>query len=434
MQDQLTRELARLAALSRLEYERERNDAAKHLRVRVRELDLEVEKLRSRHQAKRPAAKEPPTWAPPEKLWTAPVAGAELLGELIDAIRRFVILDQTSALVAALWVLFTWVFEHVAETNPFLRIISPAPECGKSTLLKVLKRLARSGWIVSRITASAFTRSIGAERRTLLLDEGDAFLHENEVMRNVLDGASDPDTANISLSVKSGDEWKPAEFNVFVPIAIASIRVLPKMQTVEDRSIAINLKRATRAELKQLAKGRRRELEAVLGPLAEKCARWAADSAEKLKGARPQMPEVLSGRDQDKWEPLIAIADAIGVEAGKDARVAAITVSNARDVGSVSLGEELLADIRAIFDEKATDKLSSRAICEALAAIEGRPWAEYGKAREACHSEPARTAAQAFCDRTPHDPAGKRIDPEGLRAEGLRRRLGALLGRRRSHI
>ena len=64
-------------------------------------------------------------------------------------------------------------------------------------------------------------------------------------MRNVLDAASDPDTANISLSVKSGDDWIPAEFNVFVPIAIASIGMLRKMQTVESRSIHVHLKRAT---------------------------------------------------------------------------------------------------------------------------------------------------------------------------------------------
>ena len=236
-----------------------------------------------------------------------------------------------------LWILFTWVFEYIAETNPYLRIISPAPECGKSTLLKVIKFLARGGWLVSRITASSFTRTMERERRTLLLDEGDAFLHENEIMRNVLDGASDPDTANISLSVKSGDDWIPAEFNVFVPIAIASIAMLRKMQTVESRSIHIHLKRATPAELKQLSKGRRREMKAVLDPLAAKCARWASDNVEVLKGARPDFPDSMSGRDMDKWEPLLAIADAIGGEEGKAARLAAIAASGAHDADACRL-------------------------------------------------------------------------------------------------
>jgi hypothetical protein len=198
--------------------------------------------------------------------------------------------------------LFTWVFEHFAETNPYLRIISPAPECGKSTLLKVIKLLARGGWLVSKITPSSFTRTMERERRSLLLDEGDAFLHENEIMRNVLDAASDPDTANISMSVKSGDDWIPAEFNVFVPIAIASIGMLRKMQTVESRSIHIHLKRATPTELKHFSKGRRRELKALLDPFAAKCARWATDNLNMLKSnARPTLPDAMTGREQDKW-------------------------------------------------------------------------------------------------------------------------------------
>ncbi len=306
----------------------------------------------------------------------------ELLAELVAAIRRFVMLDQTDALTVGLWILFTWVFEHIAETNPYLRIVSPTPECGKSTLLKVIKSLARGGWLVAKITASSFTRTMQRERRSLLLDEGDAFLHENEIMRNVLDAASDPDTANMSLSVKSGDDWIPAEFSVFVPIAIASIGILRKMGTVESRSIHVHLKRATTAELKHLSKGRRRELKALLDPLAAKCARWAADNAEALKGARPEFPDSMSGRDMDKWEPLIAIADAIGGEYAKHARAAAAAASGAHDAASAPLGIALLADIRGLFDEKATDRFSSKALCETLATIEGRPWGEYGRAQK----------------------------------------------------
>jgi hypothetical protein len=375
-------ELIRLASLSTFDYEKERKEAAKKLGVRPLVLDAEVGKHRTASRSEPSPKKESPAWAPPQKLWTESVDGRELVAELTAAIRRFVLLDQIGASVAALWVLFTWLFEHIAETNPFLRIVSPTPQCGKSTLLKVLRRLCRHGWIVARISASSFTRTMSSDRRTLLLDEGDAFLHENEIMRNVLDGASDPDTATTSMSVKSGDEWKPAEFNVFVPIGIASIGTLRKMQTVEDRSIAIQLKRATPAELKQLAKGRKRELDAVLGPLAEKCARWAADNAGKLKGSRPELPDILSGREQDKWEPLVAIADAISPEAGEAARFAATNCSGATGADA-PIGVALISDIRRLFDANRLDRFSSQTMCEELAALdEDRPWAEYGKTRK----------------------------------------------------
>ena len=37
----------------------------------------------------------------------------------------------------------------------------------------------------------------------------------------------------------------------------------------------------------------------------------------------------------------------------------------------------LLGDIKTAFDEKAIDRLASVEICEALTAMEGRPWAEW---------------------------------------------------------
>jgi putative DNA primase/helicase len=372
-------EVKRLAELPPLEYDQVRKAEAKRLGVRVDTLDGEVNKAHKQHEAEHP--KPPLQWAPASQICSEPVDGGELIAELIAVIRRFVLMSETDALIVALWILFTWVFEHVAETNPYLRIVSPAPECGKSTLLKVIKFLARIGWLVSRVTASSFSRTMEHERRTLLLDEGDAFLHENEVMRNLLDGASDPDTANISMSVKSGDDWTPANFNVFVPIAIASIGMLRKMQTVESRSIHVHLKRATPVELRQLAKGRQRELKSVLEPLAAKCARWAADNAGALKGARPEMPEGMTGREMDKWEPLIAIADSIGGDYAKDARSVCEAATDGSHVGDL-LAEALLADLKLLFDSRSAKALASIDICRSLIELDDRPWAEMGKARK----------------------------------------------------
>jgi hypothetical protein len=42
-----------------------------------------------------------------------------------------------------------------------------------------------------------------------------------------------------------------------------------------------------------------------------------------------------------------------------------------------SVGTMLLRDIKSLFDERETDRLSSSEIVEALAGLEGRPWAEW---------------------------------------------------------
>ena len=46
-----------------------------------------------------------------------------------------------------------------------------------------------------------------------------------------------------------------------------------------------------------------------------------------------------------------------------------------------SVNVQLLADIRAIFSERGVDRLPSAKLVEHLAAIEGRPWAEWKAGR-----------------------------------------------------
>jgi hypothetical protein len=133
-------------------------------------------------------------------------------------------------------------------------------------LLKIVFHLSRSGWLVARATQAAYYRKLQISKHTVLLDEGDAFLAENEIWRNVLDGASDPDTANISVAVKVGDTWIEDTIDIFAPIAIASIGKLRRMHTVESRSVAVHLKRATKEERKSLTKARQRTLKADLTP------------------------------------------------------------------------------------------------------------------------------------------------------------------------
>ena len=50
---------------------------------------------------------------------------------------------------------------------------------------------------------------------------------------------------------------------------------------------------------------------------------WARQAGDI---AWPEMPPEIQDRDADVWEPLIAVADAIGGEWPKRARVAAVTL------------------------------------------------------------------------------------------------------------
>jgi hypothetical protein len=389
-------------------------------RVREREQKIKKErsvrdKVEAREKAKAQkstAASSTPVWAPLASTCQQPVTGCELFCDIRDAIRKFVRLEENQATVIALWILFTWVFEVVAETNPFLRVISPKPKCGKSTLLKVLRYLTRAGWLIASATKSAFIRNAQTGRFTFILDEGDAFLSENEEFRNVLDAASDPDTAVVTLSEKVGDNWVAITISCFLPIVIASIRKLPGMETVEDRSIHIQLKRATSAERRALIKARRRELKAALEPIANRCARWALDNMNQLAGKRPAF-ELDDGRDEDKWESLVAIADYLDVDLGKRVREIAVQMTGSTADAQESLDVLLLSDIRALFnrrreqkppgDENA-DKFGSKTLCEELAELPERPWASlaFGRDRKAITPNRLASMLKEF-DIKPHE-------------------------------
>jgi hypothetical protein len=90
----------------------------------------------------------------------------------------------------------------------------------------------------------------------------------------------------------------------------------------------------------------------------------------------------LINRVADNWRPLFAIADLIGSDWPDRVRKAAIALAS-KD--SDSTKTMLLADIKAAFDSREgewADRMFSEMLAEALAGMEGRPWAEFGKARK----------------------------------------------------
>lgn len=96
------------------------------------------------------------------------------------------------------------------------------------------------------------------------------------------------------------------------------------------------------------------------------------------------MPAGIYNRAADNWRPLLAIAEVAGGKWPERAKAAALA-SVAADIDDAALLELLLGDIRDIFAKQvaneidSADRIPSAALAEALAEIEGRPWAEYGK-------------------------------------------------------
>jgi hypothetical protein len=124
---------------------------------------------------------------------------------------------------------------------------------------------------------------------------------------------------------------------------------------------------------------RQRILAAEVAGLREKIEGWAEGA--DLTDAEPHLPDALSDRAQDAWEPLLAIAEAAGPEIAVRARRAAIELhADAEDVEE-SRGVRLLDDLRGLFRRRGVDRMFTDEILEALYAIEEAPWGddEYGR-------------------------------------------------------
>lgn len=375
------RRLAELAALSPVGYDRIRDKAAKEIGIRVATLDKEVEKRRPKTEtedegktgrALKLAALQP---------WPEPVDGAKLIAELVDQIRRFVMLTREAAIAVALWIAHAHVFEAFS-ISPRLAVISPEKRCGKTTLLRVIQALVPKPLSAVNITPAATFRTVEAFRPTLLIDEADAFLGDNEELRGVLNSGHERDGQVVRLV---GDDFEPRAFSTFCPVAIALIGRLPA--TLEDRSVVVSMRRRLRSELVERFRSDRVE---HLHEHARKIARFVEDHKDVLRDADPGMPEGLHDRACDNWRPLLAIADCAGGDWGRRAREAALTLSGQEDADEQSRGVMLLADIQRVFAEKKTDRISSTDLVSALADLPDRPWGAWAKGKPISTARVAR--------------------------------------------
>jgi putative DNA primase/helicase len=118
----------------------------------------------------------------------------------------------------------------------------------------------------------------------------------------------------------------------------------------------------------------------VFGELAAKLARFALDDADPIRRARPSLPNALNDREQDNWEPLLAIADCADGSWPDRARAAALALSGS-EMESVSPSAELLADIQAVFEMKGVAKVSTVDLLKELCEDEEKSWGTYNRGK-----------------------------------------------------
>ena len=358
--------IAELAKLDLLQYAMRKKKTAKDLGITVDELNKIVSKARTR----KPGQHDPAHWQ--VEPWPEPVATGDLLHELIAVYTRYVILPEHAAITMALWDLHAWSIE-TAYCSPFLMFTSPEMRCGKSTALSLLHWTGPRTILASNISPAALFRYIEAARPTLLIDEGETFLKENEEARGILNSGHTRDTAIVIRLV--GDNHDPQPFSTWGAKAIASIGKLAA--TLRDRAIVIPMIRKRRSD--RVEKLRRKKDTETFTTLRQKARRWFKDNVATLEAADPVLPDALNDRAADNWEPLLAIADLAGGDWPIRARSAALKLSGEVEIDIQSIGAQLLAAIQTVLFEFNTDRIWSEKLAGVLGNDADSPWAAYGK-------------------------------------------------------
>jgi len=312
------------------------------------------------------------------------VDGVQLLDALRNEFRRYVSLPTNTAEAAALWVVHTFAHD-LADKSPILAVTSPVKRCGKSTLLELLQRLCAKAVGLSSLTPAILYRLIDSEKPTLLIDEADTFLLDNDDMRGILNSGFSRGSTAVVYRMVNG---RPTQFSTWAPKVIACIGKLH--DTLQDRAIEIRLQRKAVSE--KLARVRDTDPQ-TFATLASKTRGWIDANAEKLRSARPEIPNELDDRAGDKWTPLLAIADVAGGHWPATARIVAVAISCGGEAHDDSIPMLLLADLRDIFASGQARQLPTTDILNRLAGLEDRPWSRIKNGRSMTSLELGRLLA-----------------------------------------
>jgi Protein of unknown function (DUF3631) len=260
--------------------------------------------------------------------------------QLLDIIVRHVDADPHYLVGIALWALHTHIFHQYAKT-PRLAILSPVHNCGKSTVLDILSAMVWNPKKTADPTVATLFRL--ANDHTLLLDEVDNM----SIIRNMRSILNDGHSKGGSVT-RTGKDGEVISYPVYGPVALAGIGRLPA--TLMSRSIIVRIHRSAKVL------ERFKISEQYYAP---QLAKWAK---QVNLNQNPKMPSVLTGRDADKWRPLIAIADSFN--RGVMARRMALNFLKESD--NPDIKESLLRDTQKVFNTLKTSILTTDILCQKL--------------------------------------------------------------------
>ena len=305
------------------------------------------------------------------------IDGADLFDEVERFLARYVAYPGEHERVAhTLWIGHAWLIDRW-ESTPRIAFLSPEPGSGKSRALEITEPLVPRPVHAVNVSPAYLFRKVSDSMGppTILFDEIDTVFgpraKENEELRGLLNSGH-RQGAVAGRCVVRGATVITEELPAYAAVALAGLNDLP--DTIMTRSVVVRMRR--RAPGEQVEPWRQRTGRIETGPLHDRLESWANKVRDQVGKEWPVMPEGVEDRNADVWEALLAVADMAGGQWPVRARAAAVAmVADATD-RPPSLGVLLLRDLRRVFNDTDTDRMSTTSLVAALVALDESPWGE----------------------------------------------------------
>lgn len=289
-------------------------------------------------------------------------------------IKVYVVVSDHTALAVALWVILTWCYDLFPRC-PLLLVNAPERECGKTQLLKLVEFLVRSPLETTNITLAALFRVIAKYGPTLLIDEADTFMEGKGELAGIVNKGYE--RGGVVLRIESdGHDFVERAYQVYGPKALAGItleRHLP--DATMSRGIQVPMKRKTKDDKVERLRSADPK---VFADLRSRIARFVQDHRAFLENGWDELPEQLSDRQQDNWEPLLAIANCFGQQWYRKANEAALAIC-VETAPPKSSSNQLLEDIREVLQRYSDKYIPTVDLLEKLNTHSDMDWARYNR-------------------------------------------------------
>jgi hypothetical protein len=177
------------------------------------------------------------------------------------------------------------------------------PECGKTNLMEIISHITYDGYLCDRGTVSSILLAIDTYRPTLLLDEAGRYLKDMFFRETINSGYQ---RGKLVMKTKNnGQEF--VVYEVFTPIVLGGLKLWDTLaEDTQTRCLKIILDKSEKVgevpHIKHLDTTK-------LDILAQKAAKFVLDNLQKLRDY--DLPS-REGRLGNNWEPLFAVAEAVG--------------------------------------------------------------------------------------------------------------------------